>query len=72
MTENLKAEKDRWDVNKDGMIDLDEWRAYVNGKDPTTGKPVMQEVIEGLTRGLAGVERSATVATSAAFRPCEE
>ena len=36
-----------------------ELRAYVNGKDPTTGKPVMQEVIEGLTRGLADV---ATVA----------
>jgi len=32
-----------------------ELRGYVNGKDPTTGKPVMQEVIEGLTRGLAEV-----------------
>jgi Ca2+-binding EF-hand superfamily protein len=29
MTENLKAEKNKWDVNRDGMIDLDEWRAYV-------------------------------------------
>jgi len=29
MTENLKAEKDLWDVNKDGVIDLDEWRAYI-------------------------------------------
>jgi hypothetical protein len=27
--------------------------AYVEGKDPVTGKPVMQEVIEGLTRGIA-------------------
>jgi hypothetical protein len=25
-------------------------RAYVDGKDPITGRPVMQEVIEGLTR----------------------
>src|SRR5215470_6170433 len=29
MTENLKAEKDRWDVNKDGKIDLAEWREYI-------------------------------------------
>ena len=29
MTENLQREKDKWDVNKDGMIDLAEWRAYV-------------------------------------------
>jgi hypothetical protein len=25
-------------------------RAYVDGKDPVTGRPVMQEVVEGLTR----------------------
>src|SRR5574341_1047851 len=25
-------------------------RAYVDGKDPLSGRPVMQEVIEGLTR----------------------
>src|SRR3954468_21578383 len=34
-------------------------RAYVDGIDPITGRPVMQEVIEGLTRPLpddAGVE----------------
>ncbi|MGZ3411545.1 MAG: UGSC family (seleno)protein [Xanthobacteraceae bacterium] len=31
----------------------DELRAYIEGKDPITGKPVMQEVIEGLTRGIA-------------------
>src|SRR5207248_2699193 len=29
MTENLKAEKDKWDTNKDGKIDLTEWREYV-------------------------------------------
>jgi hypothetical protein len=31
-----------------------ELRAYIDGKDPVTGKPVMQEIIEGLTKGLAG------------------
>ena len=30
-----------------------ELRAYVEGRDPITGRPVMQEVIEGLTRPLA-------------------
>src|SRR5215510_8500014 len=29
-----------------------ELRAYVDGTDPITGRPVMQEVIEGLTRPL--------------------
>src|SRR5712692_8977249 len=29
-----------------------ELRAYVDGNDPLTGRPVMQEVIEGLTRPL--------------------
>jgi hypothetical protein len=38
-----------------------ELRAYVDGLDPLTGRPVMQEVVEGLTRPftdteLAGVE----------------
>src|ERR1700682_1013419 len=27
-----------------------ELRAYVDGNDPTTGRPFMQEVVEGLTR----------------------
>src|ERR687883_1059858 len=27
-----------------------ELRAYVDGVDPITGRPVMQEVVEGLTR----------------------
>jgi hypothetical protein len=31
-----------------------ELRAYVNGKDPITGKPVMQEVIAALTTALNG------------------
>jgi hypothetical protein len=29
-----------------------ELRVYVDGKDPSTGRPVMQEVIEGLTKPL--------------------
>ena len=32
----------------------EELRAYIDGKDPVTGVPVMQEIIEGLTKGLAG------------------
>jgi hypothetical protein len=32
----------------------DELRAYVNGKDPITGRPVMQEVVAGLTTALTG------------------
>jgi Ca2+-binding EF-hand superfamily protein len=35
MTENLRAEKDKWDVNKDGVIDLDEWREYVAAFGPS-------------------------------------
>ena len=31
-----------------------ELRAYVDGKDPLTGRPVMQEVVEGLTRPFDG------------------
>ena len=31
-----------------------ELRAYVEGLDPITGQPVMQEIIEGLTTGLHG------------------
>jgi hypothetical protein len=30
----------------------EELRAYVNGKDPISGRPVMQEVVEALTQGL--------------------
>jgi hypothetical protein len=30
-----------------------ELRAYVEGNDPLTGKPVMQEIIQALTQGLA-------------------
>jgi hypothetical protein len=36
-----------------------ELRAYVDGQDPLTGRPVMQEVLEGLTRPLAEAELGA-------------
>lgn len=29
MSENLKAEKDKWDANKDGVIDREEFREYI-------------------------------------------
>ncbi|HYE89392.1 MAG TPA: UGSC family (seleno)protein, partial [Terriglobales bacterium] len=31
-------------------------RAYVDGRDPITGRPVMQEVVEGLTHPIANAE----------------
>jgi len=34
-----------------------ELRAYVDGNDPITGRPVMQEIIEGLTRPLDAEDR---------------
>jgi hypothetical protein len=34
-----------------------ELRAYVDGRDPVSGRPVMQEVIEGLTRPFTDAER---------------
>src|SRR3989442_10221512 len=36
-----------------------ELRAYVDGKDPLTGRPVMQEVVEGLTRPFDGEDPGA-------------
>src|SRR6266568_4561127 len=36
-----------------------ELRAYVDGRDPLTGRPVMQEVVEGLTRPLDGEDPGA-------------
>lgn len=43
----------------------EELAAYVNGNDPATGRPVMREILEGLTQGLsdavaddAGYERA--------------
>src|SRR5579859_544059 len=35
-----------------------ELRAYVDGNDPTTGRPVMQEVVEGLTATLEAADQA--------------
>src|SRR5438270_13952985 len=32
-------------------------RAYIDGKDPTSGRPVMQAVVEGLTRPFTNDDR---------------
>ena len=36
---------------------ISEVRAYVDGIDPATGKPVMEEIVEGLTRPLSEQEK---------------
>ncbi|MBI1735809.1 MAG: hypothetical protein HYR51_11605 [Candidatus Rokubacteria bacterium] len=33
-----------------------ELRAYIDGRDPVTGRPLMQEVLEGLTRSLGDAD----------------
>src|SRR5215211_1535220 len=38
-----------------------ELREYVDGNDPTTGRPVMQEIIEGLTRPFDEQDRQKVV-----------
>lgn len=38
-----------------------ELRAYINGTDPVTGRPVMREVVEGLTRPFRDDELQKTV-----------
>ena len=38
-----------------------ELRAYVDGNDPISGRPVMQEVIEGLTRPFDAQDQEKTV-----------
>lgn len=37
----------------------EELRAYLEGDDPVTGIPVMREIIDGLTRGIASAEAEA-------------
>src|SRR5262245_43974725 len=34
MPEALRDERDKWDTNKDGFIDLTEWRAYFDAVTP--------------------------------------
>ena len=46
-----------------------ELRAYVHGDDPVTGRPVMQEVVEGLTQGLGA--DAAIPADRSTPRTCE-
>ena len=42
------------------VVDLSrpELRAYIEGKDPTSGRPFMQEVVEGLTGALEAEDLS--------------
>jgi hypothetical protein len=47
-----------------------ELRAYVDGLDPITGRPVMQEVVEGLTRPFDEAELRATVFDRSTPRLC--
>src|SRR5258706_14919633 len=37
-----------------------ELRAYVDGNDPVTGRPVMEEVVEALTKPLGDAEKQIT------------
>jgi hypothetical protein len=48
-----------------------ELRAYVDGRDPITGRPVMQEVIEGLTRPFGETELRSVVFDRSTPRLCE-
>src|SRR5499426_2357131 len=47
-----------------------ELRAYIDGRDPITGRPVMQEVIEGLTRPFSDAERQGVVFDRTTPRLC--
>src|SRR5436190_3441203 len=44
---------------------------YVHGVSPVSGKPVMQEVVEGLTRPLNDEDRKGLTFTRATPRLCE-
>jgi len=46
-------------------------RGYVDGNDPVTGRPVMQEVLEGLTGSLNGEDRSGLSFERSTPRLCE-
>src|SRR5436309_15885105 len=49
----------------------EELRAYVDGNDPNTGRPVMQEVIEGLTQALTEDDRKGLTFERSTPRLCE-
>ena len=48
-----------------------ELRGYIDGNDPVTGRPVMQEVVEGLTRPLGEEDRSGVSFERSTPRLCE-
>ena len=48
-----------------------ELRAYVDGRDPITSRPVMQEVVEGLTRPFDAAELKSVVFDRSTPRLCE-
>ena len=48
-----------------------EMRAYVYGDSPLTGRPVMQEVVEGLTHPLLAEDRSGLSFERSTPRLCE-
>jgi hypothetical protein len=48
-----------------------ELRAYVDGKDPLTGRPVMQEVVEGLTKPFSDAELKVVEYDRSTPRLCE-
>jgi len=51
---NLRVEKDKWDVNRDGTIDLDEWarvcRSVPNGAATASGEPAGEACLESWWR----------------------
>jgi Ca2+-binding EF-hand superfamily protein len=51
----LRAEAERWDANRDGIIVLDEFRPYVEarfqGQRPGSGMPFGQGIASGATNG---------------------
>src|SRR6476661_2823319 len=48
-----------------------ELRAYVDGNDPVTRRPVMQEVVEGLTRPLVDAAQQGRAFDRSTPRLCE-
>jgi hypothetical protein len=50
MDDGLRAERDRWDANRDGFIDLEEYRAYYRAHMRQTRGARMNAFIEALMR----------------------
>src|SRR5262245_31391934 len=49
----------------------EELRAYIDGNDPVSGRPVMQEIIEGLTAPLTDDDLKGLTFTRSTPRLCE-